>query len=190
LAHGSTKSVASISWRKQRAQYPRLTATILFLSNFFPSPVRANGIMYPSVEHAYQAFKSPSIDIREQVAKLPTAGKAKRFGQTIALRDEWDKRADGSRGIKYDVMEMLVRFKFRQHPHLAALLLATGDAVLIEGNSWGDEVWGVNKRTNTGENALGNILMRVRAELRSSPYAHRTESVHSARAGGPSARPR
>ena len=29
-----------------------------FLSNFYPSPVKFRGILYPSVEHAYQSAKS------------------------------------------------------------------------------------------------------------------------------------
>ena len=42
--------------------------------------------------------------------------------------------------------------------------MATRDRVLIEGNDWGDTFWGMTD--GEGENHLGKILMRVRAELR------------------------
>ena len=58
----------------------------------------------------------------------------------------------------------VVRAKFDQHPDLAQKLLATGDEELVEGNDWGDIYWGVYK--GRGNNMLGKILMRVRAELR------------------------
>ena len=45
-----------------------------------------------------------------------------------------------------------------------AKLLATGDAQLEEGNTWGDRIWGVYQ--GQGDNRLGKILMKVREELR------------------------
>lgn len=44
--------------------------------------------------------------------------------------------------VKVDIMLGLLRQKF-QHPELGAKLLATGDAYLVEGNTWGDTFWGV-----------------------------------------------
>ena len=60
----------------------------------------------------------------------------------------------------------LVRAKFTPGSKLAEWLLATGEAELSEGNTWGDEYWGVNLRTGKGLNKLGKILMMVREELR------------------------
>ena len=42
------------------------------------------------------------------------------------------------------------------------------DALLEEGNTWGDRVWGVCQ--GQGENRLGKILMKVREELRAAPH--------------------
>ena len=44
--------------------------------------------------------------------------------------------------------------------HLYAMLKATGDAVLVEGNWWRDDFWGVYE--GKGQNILGKILMIVR----------------------------
>ena len=43
---------------------------------------------------------------------------------------------------------------------------AGGYAILVEGNSWGDEFWGVCE--GRGENRLGCLLMDVRSDLRAA----------------------
>jgi hypothetical protein len=129
-----------------------------FLSNFWPAEVEFEGITYPSVEHAYQSAKTLDIDERKRIAALPTPVEAKRAGRAVTLRSDWER-------VKFDVMERCVRDKFTRHPELCERLLATGEAELEEGNTWGDRVWGVYE--GQGENRLGKILMQLRAELRS-----------------------
>lgn len=127
-----------------------------FLSNFFFSPVVLDDIEYRTVEHAYQAAKTHDLAMRTRIRLADTPGEAKRLGRKVVLRPEWET-------VKLDVMYWLVQQKF-SNPALKRLLLATGEAELIEGNSWGDTFWGVSK--GVGENHLGRILMRVRDALR------------------------
>ena len=61
-------------------------------------------------------------------------------------------------------MYELCKAKFTQNEDLKEKLLATGNDILEEGNTWGDRVWGTVN--GVGENRLGKILMRVREELR------------------------
>lgn len=61
-------------------------------------------------------------------------------------------------------MQDLVWQKFSNSPELAKMLLETGDAVLEEGNDWGDTFWGICD--GKGENHLGKILMHTREKLR------------------------
>lgn len=84
---------------------------------------------------------------------------SKRLGRKVDLRTDWDL-------VKLDVMRRVVRAKFEQHPNLAQYLLDTGDAELIEGNTWHDVYWGVDLKTDEGENHLGKILMALRQEFR------------------------
>lgn len=81
----------------------------------------------------------------------------------------WDIAPGWSRG-RIDRMRAVVRAKFDQHPELAAVLLATGDARIVECGTVDNEVnrrWGeVNGK---GENWLGRILMETRASLRGAP---------------------
>lgn len=40
-------------------------------------------------------------------------------------------------------MEQLIRMKFTRYADLREKLLATGDAQLVEGNTWNNRFWGV-----------------------------------------------
>ena len=135
-----------------------------FLSNFFPAPVKWNDVLYPTVEHAYQAAKTTNEEDREWIRSAPTPAIAKKRGslrgvdgRKIELRASWDA------GGKVFVMTCLLSRKFEEEP-LRSMLLATGDAELIEDNWWGDRFWGVCN--GEGENHLGKILMRLRDEFR------------------------
>ena len=128
-----------------------------FLSNFFPSYFVIDGVRYPTVEHAYQAFKMAKEEHHDRVVRAGTPGKAKMLGQKFPMRADWDQ-------CKEDIMLMLLRAKFSE-PTLARRLVATGDTELIEGNTHCDRYWGVYK--GLGQNRLGVLLMQVREELRS-----------------------
>ncbi len=57
-----------------------------------------------------------------------------------------------------------VRAKFTQHEDIRAILLGTGDAKIVE-HTANDNYWG-DGGDGSGKNRLGEILMRVREELR------------------------
>lgn len=125
-----------------------------FLSNFFPCNVEFEGIVFPSSEHAFQAAKTLDLDQRREIAALKTAGKAKRAGRQVEIRDDW-----GS--VRVDVMRQILIIKFSD-PELRGLLDATKPLELIEGNNWGDRFWGAVD--GQGLNHLGKLLMEIRDE--------------------------
>jgi hypothetical protein len=125
-----------------------------FLSNFYPCNIIYEGVVYSSVEHAYQAAKTTNEDLKKQIARMRTPSAAKQAGKNVPLREDWDE-------IKVSIMEELVKEKFRDL-HLLRMLLETEQAYLEEGNDWGDTFWGVCNRK--GENKLGKILMKIREE--------------------------
>ena len=127
-----------------------------FLSNFHPSPIEVDGILYPTVEHAFQAAKTDDPEEKRTIAAAATPSKAKQKGRKVTLRPDWEK-------VKVGIMEGLVRMKFEAHTKLRRQLLATGHTELVEGNTWNDRYWGVCQ--GEGRNELGKILMKVRAEL-------------------------
>jgi ribA/ribD-fused uncharacterized protein len=128
-----------------------------FLSNFYMNPITFEGIIYPSVEHAFAAAKTSDPVERQRIAEAKTAGEAKRLGRKVTLIDNWDDK-------RLDAMAQLLRLKF-QDTELKNRLLATAGRRLVEGNNWGDRFWGTCQ--GTGKNHLGELLMKLRDELSS-----------------------
>lgn len=134
-----------------------------FLSNFYQSPVTFNGLTYPNAEAAFQAQKCAKEEDKVKYTLVKNPVRAKQMGKREpGLPENW-------REISYDIMLEIVRAKFSL-PEMAEKLLATGDAELVEGNNHHDNIWGdctcpkcANK---VGQNRLGQILMRVRQDLR------------------------
>lgn len=138
-----------------------------FLSNFWKSEVEYEGVKYKTSEHAYQAAKTLDPSERQSIANLDRAGEAKRAGRKVTLRDNWE-------GIKDGIMLDILRIKFAD-PTLRDELLRTGDALLVEGNTWHDNHFGVcccDKCNGVGDNMLGELLMKVREEIKNSVKAN------------------
>lgn len=123
-----------------------------YLSNFFESPVEYNGKTYRCAEGAYQAQKNP--DRADEFTKLKGSD-ARKLGKSVELRSDWSQVKDG-------IMVEVVNAKFQQNRNLMKKLVATGDAELVHGNSWGDTYWGWSG--GKGLNKLGEILMNIRKE--------------------------
>lgn len=135
----------------------RFAGRYAFLSNFYHVAVEYDGVRYKTVEHGFQAAKTLDLGWRRKIQRARTAGDAKRFGRMAPLRPDWEQ-------VKDAVMRELLVHKF-SYPVFRQLLLDTGDAALIEGNTWGDRYWG-QCPVGVGENRLGEILMAIREELR------------------------
>jgi ribA/ribD-fused uncharacterized protein len=128
-------------------------------SNFAPFPIELDGKRWPTVEHYYQAQKFTDPELQKAMRKAEKPSIAKNLGgkNKEAVRPDWDV-------VKYEVMERAVRRKFEVYAEFCALLLATGDEKLQEAAPT-DYYWGVG-REGTGQNKLGLIIERIRAELR------------------------
>lgn len=142
-----------------------------FLSNFYIAPVRLTLLgrsrEFRTVEHAFQGAKilvsgwAPENQERwlQEMLELTDPQGAKKMGRMVPIDIERWNRLSGP------VMLKALRLKFAL-PDLRRMLLATDDALLIEGNRWGDMEWGqVNGK---GKNRLGKMLMQVRTEIRES----------------------
>jgi ribA/ribD-fused uncharacterized protein len=138
-----------------------------FLCNFHPCLIQTETphgkrIIAGSVESAYQAHKTKDED---EFLRIVTAraGEAKTLGNaTKLIRPDWDT-------VKFGVMEDLLRKKFMRGSTLARQLRETGDDELIEGTTWHDVIWGIclcETHNGEGDNHLGKLLMKRRAELR------------------------
>lgn len=124
-----------------------------YLDNYYPCKIEYLGVEYQNAEAAYQAQKCPE---RQAEFEFLPAEEAFKLGRAVPLRPNWDL-------VKNLVMRRVVRAKFTQNLALRQALVATGDETIINTNYYGDRYWGVYK--GTGENRLGDILMKTREEL-------------------------
>ena len=130
-------------------------------SNFYISEFNIDGQRYKNVEQFFQAQKATlakDIEYFNKIIKSSSPSQAKALGRKVR-----DLPVTTWNSLRDQIMLTGVRAKFSQSPSLKALLLETGDATLIE-NSPTDYYWGCGSK-NTGQNKLGQILMKVRTEL-------------------------
>lgn len=127
-----------------------------FLSNFYPCEICIDGILWPTVEHYYQAQKSKDAEFQKKVRECKTAGHAKRMGRKAKLEPNWDEDRNG---VMYKAL--LAKFSI---PEMKEKLIETDEAHLIE-DSPSDYFWGCGSK-GTGENRLGEMLMVVRSRIK------------------------
>jgi len=151
-----------------------------FLSNMQPLrfPIlTVQGTYAYSSEHAYQAAKFVDPVVHRLVAHVTALERrkgekldgiaSKNLAHELLDGDETLKHPGWGDQMKLAIMEEAVRRKFIANPDLRDMLFATGDELLVEGNTWGDRFWGVDPiGSEAGENHLGQVLMQVRATLR------------------------
>lgn len=132
-----------------------------FLSNFYEAPVKYRGLYFNNDEAAFQSAKVVGTKQQNEQVSFThlSARDAKHKGRHVTLRNDWEK-------VKDQVMYDIVQDKFTRNRDLKEKLLATGDAELIEGNTWHDTYWGYDITKKRGKNKLGKILMDVRKDLR------------------------
>jgi ribA/ribD-fused uncharacterized protein len=128
-------------------------------SNFAPLGIDLDDARWPTVEHYYQAQKFADPQLRKTIRKAekPVIAKSLADKNKAAIRPDWD-------AVKDEVMYRAVKRKFELHAQLRELLLATGAEEIVE-SAPNDYYWGVG-REGTGQNRLGKIIERIRAELR------------------------
>jgi ribA/ribD-fused uncharacterized protein len=132
------------------------------LSNFYMTWFKYRREVYPSSEHAFQASKTLNKIHKDLIRTCQFPATAKKLGRTVELRPDWEE-------IKLKVMYKILLAKFKQDEKCREALLSTGNAKLIEGNHWHDNIWGecncIRCSGKKKHNHLGKILMKVREEL-------------------------
>jgi ribA/ribD-fused uncharacterized protein len=127
-------------------------------SNMSSYAVEIDGKVFMTSEHVYQYSKFTDEEVRNKIFSARSGYDAK----MIALENKsltipnWHEKS-------LDTMEMILRKKLDQHPHIKDKLLETGNREIIEASPtdafWG---WGSDKK---GENHHGKIWMKLRSEI-------------------------
>lgn len=133
------------------------------LSNFYNCAITYKGVIYTSVEAAYQAQKCTDPEEAATYCSM-TPHEAKIQSHKIkSKREDWHD-------VNLGIMKDLLRIKFSSNPYCKAILLSTGNKVLVEKTTWHDTWWGICEcprcATKEQHNNLGRLLMEVRDELR------------------------
>jgi ribA/ribD-fused uncharacterized protein len=132
-------------------------------SNLFRRSMIFEDCVYPTAEHAYQAGKARTRDVREWLLSAPTPRLLAMAAHGLYT---WDTVPNWSQ-TKYERMQKILYAKFSQHEDLKKLLLSTGNMCLVESGRVNNAVnrrWG--KVNGNGTNMLGVLLMKVRNKLR------------------------
>jgi ribA/ribD-fused uncharacterized protein len=131
-----------------------------------------NEIVYSCTEQYMMAEKARLFGDTDTEAEIMSATKPndfKRLGRKVKNFDQttWEKSA-------FNIVVEGNIAKFQQNPELLAILLATGNSILVEASPY-DKIWGIgmkssDKRATTptqwlGDNLLGQALMKVRDRL-------------------------
>lgn len=148
------------------------------LSQWFPSPVKIDGISYATAEHYMMAEKarlflnesSANVELIQKIIDAPHPHKAKQLGRKVEGFDNetWNKH-------RFEIVVKGNVAKFSQNPELEEFLLSTGKRVLVEASP-ADNIWGIGLAEDhsdadnpfkwQGTNLLGFVLMEVRSLLK------------------------
>lgn len=143
-----------------------------WLGNMSPYPIRYRGQEWRTAEALFQALRFASPAIREEIRsqKSPMTAKmvAKQHGEkamAFVPRSAPDLR----------LMRFVLTLKIKQHPDLRQRLVETAPLEIIEDVTnradrpgacfWG-KAWKPEIKTWVGENALGELWMDLRTDLR------------------------
>jgi predicted NAD-dependent protein-ADP-ribosyltransferase YbiA (DUF1768 family) len=128
---------------RARPQYHHPSGPYPFLSENFPSHFTYDGLVWPTVQHAYQAAKLDRArpgwaELRERIRAEQDLGEVRKLGRSggWAFRDE---------GGKLEAMFRIVLAKFQQRRDLALRLHETGDAPIWHVDEE-DGYWAVPQR--------------------------------------------
>ncbi|OLP17283.1 Swarming motility protein ybiA [Leptolyngbya sp. 'hensonii'] len=127
-------------------------------SNFSAHGFMLDELYWPTSEHYFQAQKFVGTPFLEKIRQAKQPKEAANLGRdrSLPLRLDWNQVKDG-------VMYRAVLQKFQTHADIRAILLSTGEELLVE-NSPIDNYWGCGK-DGSGKNRLGQTLMEVRKIL-------------------------
>lgn len=131
-----------------------------FLLNEYHVRIQYNGEEYPTVVHAYEGAKCLHERDKEIIRNTPSANEVKR----LILRMDWKRWAQFP---NEHLMLKLLREKFKSRL-MKRKLVSTGNRPIIMQNKSHRIYWetcACEEHHSRGQNNLGRLLMKVRAEL-------------------------
>ncbi len=128
------------------------------LSSFAHYPFELDNVMWPSVEHYFQAMKFTNQQHQNNIreAKSPELARSRGRSRLKKMRPDWGTK-------KRAYMTRASYIKCRTYPQIANQLMVSNPKKIIENNQY-DYFWGCG-RDRRGLNVFGEILMDIRQKL-------------------------
>lgn len=137
----------------------------VYFSPYTAHAIEVEGVVYPTVEHAYQCARYADESIREEIRKQPSPVKAWETSTKYKhLQIPEFKKADYKRAV----MKSFMRARALQHQDVLTALLETGSKQIVKHITTyppGDGYWDDGQH-GEGQNEMGKIWMELREELR------------------------
>lgn len=139
--------------------------------NMAPYPVEFRGKVYRTTEALFQALRFEDEEVKREIREEKSPMSAK-----FVVKKHKDRMAVVPKSeADLTNMRVCLKLKVEQHPGLRRLLVASGEALIVEdctnrqrgsGLFWGAALVGGEWR---GENWLGRLWMELRAAILAAP---------------------
>lgn len=137
----------------------------IYFSPYTAHAIEIEGVVFPTVEHAYQCQRYADNKIIEEIRNARSPVKAWEISSKYKHLQisEFQKEEH-----KLDVMEKLMRLKVEQHEEIRKALVDSGDLEIVKHITTyppGDGFWD-DGEDGGGQNHMGRIWMKIRKELK------------------------
>src|SRR3989344_5105552 len=144
--------------------YP-LEKFYIYFSPYTAHAIEIDGVVYPTLEHAYQCQRYTDPKIIEEIRKAHSPVKAWEVSYKYKHLQIPEFKSEEH---KLKVMKMLMRLKVEQHEEIHQALLDSGDSKIIKHivtYPLGDGFWDDGVDGN-GLNHIGKLWMEIREEIK------------------------
>lgn len=138
----------------------------IFFSPYTSHAIELNGVMYPTVEHAYQCTRYTDQKIINEILNATSPVKA---WQISSKYKQFQIPEFKNENYKVSVMKNLMRMKAMQHDEVLEALKNTENLKIVKRIVTyppGDGFWDIGE-DGKGQNMIGQIWMQLRDELMS-----------------------
>ncbi len=137
----------------------------IYFSPYTAHAIELDGVVYPTVEHAYQCQRYANQKIRDEIRTARSPVKAWEISTKYKHLQIPDFRER-----KLEVMKELMRAKAEQHEEVRKALIDSGDAKIVKHITTyppGDGFWDDGEH-GEGLNHMGRMWMEIREELKTA----------------------
>ncbi len=134
----------------------------IYFSPYTGHALEIDGVVYPTIEHAYQCARYDNSEIRKEIREASSAVNA--WKTSCKYKDQ---QKEGFRERKFETMKSFMRIKLEQHEDVKNALQESGNQIIVKhiiSGPPGDGVWD-DGADRLGENRMGKMWMELRDEI-------------------------